>query len=304
MRLSKEILESMQQGLVCYNLDEVFTVNDIEHIQNGKPKLSNKETVYLLGISEVSDDMIANSKGIILLQKKTAVKLDFGKINSSRLIICENPRIISEAIDKLLYNEELTHSVNKFADVHPKAKIGQNVHIGAYTVIDECTIGDNTIIHDHCYIGRGVNIGSNSEIHSGARIGLNVFGFKKNADGEWMKHHHIGSVTIGHQVTIGSNACINNGFINNTIIEDEAFIDNLCHVGSSASIGQGTIVAANSFIAQYSTIGKRCWISAGVTIRENIKITDDTFIGIGSTVLKNIKNPGRYFGLPASRIPE
>jgi serine acetyltransferase len=50
------------------------------------------------------------------------------------------------------------------------------------------------------------------------------------------------------------------------------------------------------------SIGKRGWISPNVSIRENVKITDDVFVGIGSVVLRSIKEPCRVFGNPAKKI--
>ena len=48
-------------------------------------------------------------------------------------------------------------------DIHPGAKIGSNVHIGPFTVIEE-----DVVIGDNC------RIGSNVHIFNGARIGDGV----------------------------------------------------------------------------------------------------------------------------------
>ncbi|MDA3867350.1 MAG: hypothetical protein PF489_11475 [Salinivirgaceae bacterium] len=117
-----------------------------------------------------------------------------------------------------------------------------------------------------------------------------------------MKYQQIAGVKIGNNVTIGSNTCINNGFITDTKIHNNSFIDSLCQIQGSVEIGEKSIIAAGSFIATNVSIGKRGWISPNVSIRENVKITDDVFVGIGSVVLRSIKEPCRVFGNPAKKI--
>jgi UDP-3-O-[3-hydroxymyristoyl] glucosamine N-acyltransferase len=303
MYLSKEVLNSIQNHLIFFNLSEVFVIADCEQILDRKNKMLIADCIYWLDYSPLNENDFIKSKGVILINKKELGLFRDDLFNSNRIIVADNPRLLFRAIDEFLIKETTVPEIHPTANVHPFAILGTNILIGPGSVIEEsCQLGDNVLIHDHCSIGKGVQIGHNTVIHSGSRIGFNVFGFKKNQSGDWMKFQQIASVTIGNNVTIGANTCINNGFMTDTVISDFVFIDSLCQIGESVIIGQNTIIAAHCFIAANTKIGSRCWISPNVSIRENVHIVDDVFIGIGSVVLRNIKLPCRVFGIPAKRL--
>ena len=51
------------------------------------------------------------------------------------------------------------------------------------------------------------------------------------------------------------------------------------------------------------TIGKRVFLAAGVSLAQDVTIGDDAYIGLGSVVLKDIKEGMRVFGNPARVMP-
>ena len=56
-----------------------------------------------------------------------------------------------------------------FRDVHPNARIGNNVHIGNFTTIEaDVTIGDNCWIAPNVTIMNGARIGDNCRVYPGA----------------------------------------------------------------------------------------------------------------------------------------
>jgi UDP-3-O-[3-hydroxymyristoyl] glucosamine N-acyltransferase len=46
-------------------------------------------------------------------------------------------------------------------------------------------------------------------------------------------------------------------------------------------------------------IGKRCFIGTNSTIVQKVSICDDVMVGAGSVVVDDIKEPGKYYGVPA-----
>ncbi len=73
-------------------------------------------------------------------------------------------------------------------------------------------------------------------------------------------------------------------------------------LGHEASLGSYNLVAAGSIVAARTRIEDRVFISNGVTINLNLDIPSDVFIGIGSVVVKSIKDKGKYFGNPAKKM--
>ncbi len=59
-------------------------------------------------------------------------------------------------------------------------------------------------------------------------------------------------------------------------------------VCANAKIGYGTILNTSSTIDHDCNIGKGCHISPGVNIAGNVVIGDNTWVGIGSSVIQNI----------------
>lgn len=302
MIISKEVLISFQDDIEFYNLDDLFEINDLEFIDKNYEGFQREDCLFWIDQKIIRLSSFNKSKGVILISKESYKRSYKLKSINFSLIVARNPKQIFLTIEEFLLQNDIVPAIHPLATVHLNAKIGNNVYIGPGCVIDQCEIGNNCIIHSNCSIGKGVKIGNNSIVHSGANLGFNVFSFKQNTVGTWIKHQQIAGVSIGKHVTIGSNTCINNGFVIDTIISDKVFIDSLCQVQGSVYIGESTIVAASTFIASNVTIGARCWISPNVSIKENISIVDDVFVGIGSVVLRNIKKPCRVFGVPAKLI--
>ena len=163
-------------------------------------------------------------------------------------------------------------------------RIGKNFKQGQNCVVDNCIIGDN------------VSIGNN------VVIGGSGFGYVK-FDGKILQFPHVGKVIIGDNVEIHSNVCIDRGALSNTIIGNRCKIDNLVHVAHNVEIGEGTFVIAQSMIGGSSKIGKWCWIGPGVDIINGITVADNTFLGMGTVVIKSIIPPNEvWVGVPARKL--
>lgn len=88
------------------------------------------------------------------------------------------------------------------------------------------------------------------------------------------------------QIDIGKHAHIN---LNTTIGHD-------CSIGNFFTSSPGVNISGNC------TIGSRVFIGTNTSIREKTNICDDSVIGMSSSVLKSIEQPGVYFGNPAQKI--
>lgn len=110
------------------------------------------------------------------------------------------------------------------------------------------------------------------------------------------------SATIGKNVQLGQGVFVgDNTYIDDrSIIEDNVFI----HVGST--LGHNNIIGAHTYISgRFDTcgdvkVGKRCFVGVRSLVADHITICDDCWIGIGSIVLKDITQPGKY--LQTSRL--
>jgi UDP-3-O-[3-hydroxymyristoyl] glucosamine N-acyltransferase len=150
--------------------------------------------------------------------------------------------------------------------------IGDEVEIGSGTVIEpgavvqararigrDCRIRANAVIYHEC-----VQVGDRVNIHSGAIIGGDGFGFA-NDRGRWEKIAQIGRVVIHDDVDIGANTTIDRGALDDTVIHQGVIIDNQVHIAHNVVIGAFTAIAGCVGIAGSSTyrgllrVGGRGW---------------------------------------------
>ena len=198
------------------------------------------------------------------------------------------------------------------ARVAASAEIGPQVVIGSSCVIGEgAIVGPGTVVGANVTVGAGsrlvarvtvldgVRIGARCIVQPGAVIGADGFGFAPDG-GKWFKIPQVGSVTIGDDVEIGANTCVDRGAIEDTVIEDGVKLDNFVQIAHNVRVGAHTIMAAMSGAAGSTKIGKRCMIAGGTVMINQLSICDDVTIMFRAVVTKSIDKPGVYSGvLPA-----
>jgi sugar O-acyltransferase (sialic acid O-acetyltransferase NeuD family) len=106
-----------------------------------------------------------------------------------------------------------------------------------------------------------------------------------------------GAVELGTGIMAAANAVINSACIigNGVIINTSSSIDHECIIGDFTHVCPGTVLCGNV------TVGKRSFIGANSVVKPGVSICDDVVVGAGSTVIKNIYEPGVYFGQPVER---
>jgi len=208
--------------------------------------------------------------------------------------------------------------IHPTAVVHPSARLGTEVSVGAHTVIDQdCVIGDAVTIHPNCTIYRGVVIGRGSIIHSncsireycllgqhvtlqnGVCIGSDGFGFAKQSDGTWYKIVQSGRVVIEDDVEIGANTTIDRAAIGETRIMLGAKLDNLVQVGHSCSVGQHSLVCAQVGLAGSTQVGQQVLLAGQVGVAGHLTIGDKTVATAQSGIHNSVPTGRTVSGYPA-----
>lgn len=200
--------------------------------------------------------------------------------------------------------------VHRTAVIDPGSTLGADVSIGAHVVIGaDCTIGDGCQIGPGCVIeagcelgagcrlhanvslGHGVRLGRRVILHMGAVIGADGFGIAFAGD-HWEKVPQLGSVEIGDDCEVGANTCIDRGAIENTVLEADVRLDNLCQIGHNVRIGAHTAFAGGAAVGGSTTIGRYCLLGGHAGVTGHIVVADRTTIAAKSAVLRSIEEPG------------
>lgn len=144
-------------------------------------------------------------------------------------------------------------------------------------------------------------IGRNCRIHPRAIIGVEGIKFANAPDGSKLQFIHTGDVIIGNDIDMGANSIIHRGSMGSTIVRDGVKIGVMVNIGHNNFIGKNTIVVGGTITSGSVKVGENCWLCAGTLIRNGVSICDNVIVGMGSMVLKDITEPGIYFGRPAIR---
>jgi UDP-3-O-[3-hydroxymyristoyl] glucosamine N-acyltransferase len=199
------------------------------------------------------------------------------------------------------------HSPQSAGSIHPSAVVDatavvdKTAVIGPLCVVEaNARIGASTVLQSRVTLGQGCVVGDNCILHSGVVIGADGFGFapRKSESGlTWVKIEQLGAVTLGNDVEIGANTCVDRGALHDTVIEDGVKLDNLIQIGHNVRIGAHTVIAAATAVAGSTEIGAFCMIGGCVSIAGHLSIAPHTEISGASVVTHSIHKAGTYTGL-------
>ncbi len=229
--------------------------------------------------------------------------------------------------------------VHPMSVIDPSAEIGAGAAIGPFVTIGAgVRIGPKARIASHVSIAEGARIGADALILHGARIGARVTigdrftcqpGAVIGADGfsfvtpeksgveeiretlgqrdsiraqSWTRIHSLGAVTIGDDVEIGANACIDRGTIRDTTIGAGTKLDNLVHVGHNVQIGRDCLLCGQVGIAGSARIGDRVVMGGQCGVNDNIFVGDDVICGGATKVFTNAPAGRVLLGYPAVKM--
>ena len=166
-----------------------------------------------------------------------------------------------------------------------KVELGNNVKIGANSILRNTKIDDDTEIlpFSHidssqigkdCFIGPYARLREGSQIADGVRIG-NFVETKKTKIGQSTKANHftyLGDAEIGNDVNIGAGTITCNYDGKNK---------------NKTNIGDNSFVGTNSSLVAPVNIGKNAYVGAGSTITKDVP---DNSLGISRSKQKNVQD--------------
>ncbi|HLJ23675.1 MAG TPA: UDP-3-O-(3-hydroxymyristoyl)glucosamine N-acyltransferase [Candidatus Acidoferrales bacterium] len=214
------------------------------------------------------------------------------------LLRIPNPKVaFARAAEWLVPPAPIARGIHPTAVIAASARLASGVAVGPYVVIEEnVQIGAQTEIGAFGFVGRdsrlgegcrlyprvtlyaGVRLANRVILHSGAVIGSDGFGYVSQGGKRW-KFPQVGDVEIRDDVEIGANATVDRGSLDRTVIDAGTKLDNLVHVAHNVSIGENTVIAAQTGISGSSTIGRNVAIGGQVGIADHCGVEDDALVG-------------------------
>lgn len=282
--------------------DEKALVSQVSKIEE-----ASKHSLCFLSNKKYANHLTTTQAGVVLVNETLAATA-----TQSTLITCDQPYVAfcQILIQYFEYRDqctgihptaviEETASLGEHVYVGPNAYIGKNVQIGDHasiyantSIYEDSVIGEHTKIYPNCSIYYQTKIGNHSIIHSGTVIGSDGFGHAPLPDGTYIKIPQIGNVTIGDHVEIGANCTIDRANMGSTSIGNGSRIDNLVQLAHGVTVGEHTVIAAQTGVSGSSKVGNYVVLAGQVGIAGHLSIADKVQIGAQSGVSNDIKEVG------------
>ncbi len=195
--------------------------------------------------------------------------------------VCEGELMCS--IISPAQQQEGSAEIDGTAVVHPTAKLGKGVRIGAYSIIGEdVEIGDNTMIGTSVVVSRWTKIGKDCRISHGTTIGTPPQDHKYRGEKSW--------VVIGDRCQIREFVTIHlpTGEGNTTRIGNDVMIQIYSHIPHNANIGNNVVIAGYVAMAGHAQIDDYAIIGGMTTIHQFVRIGKMAMIGGNSRIAKDI----------------
>lgn len=182
-----------------------------------------------------------------------------------------------------LWKGRMSELIHNTAIVSEKAIIGDNVKIGAYTIIeDDVVIGDNCEIRSSAVIANGARIGKNCRIFAGAIISTEPQDLKFTGETTFAK--------IGDNTVVREFATINRGTLETgeTTVGSNCLIMSYCHVAHDCRVGDNVIISNVTQLAGHVTIEDWVVLGGAAKIHQFCKVGKHSMVGADCKVVKDV----------------
>ena len=174
--------------------------------------------------------------------------------------------------------------VHPTALVDKRARLGANVRVGAYSVIDgDVEVGEGTTIGAHNVITGHTAIGRDNRIFHFCSIG--EANQDKKYKGEPTK------LAIGDRNTIREYATLNRGTVQDsgtTRIGSDNWIMAYCHVAHDCVVGDNTVFANGATLGGHVHVGDYATLGGHTGVHQFVKVGAHAMIGAGTILVQDV----------------
>ncbi len=216
-------------------------------------------------------------------------------------------------------------NIHPAALIHPTARLGDHVTIGAFaTVGPHASIGDHCILHagthvfDHAQLGPGCVLwpgtvvrercilGARCILHANVVIGTDGFGYRPDTetlpDGTQRptirKVPHLGHVVLGDECELGACTTVDKGKFGATTLGRACKLDNHVQIGHNATLGDCVVISGCSAVAGSTRIGHGVLIGGMAAIADHLTVGDGAMLAGGIQLMRDVPPGAKYAGAP------
>jgi len=246
------------------------------------------------------------------------VEPEFQEIEAATLRIRNPYHAFNRALALFYQPPAYLPGIHSTAVIDPTAEIGEGAHIGAYVVIGpgvklgphatllphvvvypNVEAGSHLFAHAHAVVREGCVLGDHVTLENGAIVGADGFGFSKDEEGHWVKIPQSGPVRLGDRVDVQANACVDRATVGETRIGAGTKIDNLVQVGHGSTVGENTLLCAQSGLAGSSVVGSNAILAGQAGVAGHCTLGDGVILTAQGGVSHDVPAGKMISGSPA-----
>ena len=174
-------------------------------------------------------------------------------------------------------------SLHPLAVVSPTARVGRDVRIGPFCVLEsDVTVGDGCILENHVMLKQGTALGRNNHVFEGAVLG----GYPQHVQ----VPGHPGRVVIGSENTIRENVTVHRALESGrtTVIGNDNMLMVNAHVAHDCRLGNNTIITNNVMLAGHVTVDDRAYLSGGAGAHQFCRVGTLAMVGGQAHLIKDV----------------
>lgn len=174
-------------------------------------------------------------------------------------------------------------SIHPTAVIDPTAQIGENVSIGAYTVVGpNCAVGDGTILGPHVVLEEFTLIGRECQVRAGAVLGGPPQDHKFKGERSYVRigdRNLIREFVTMHRATGEEQA---------TSVGDDNMIMAYVHVGHNCAIGNHTMISSYAGLSGHILVGDHVVMGGMVGVHQFVRVGKLAMLGGYSKVVQDV----------------
>ena len=177
----------------------------------------------------------------------------------------------------------MSSNIHPTAAIDPSAEIGENVEIGAYTVIGpNCAVGDGTVLGPHVVLEEFTLVGKDCQIRAGAVLGGPPQDLKFKGERSYVKigdRNQIREFVTLHRATGEDEA---------TVIGNDNLIMAYVHIGHNCHIGSHIMISSYSGLSGHIIVEDAVVFGGMVGVHQFVRVGKLAMLGGYSKVVQDI----------------
>ena len=279
---------------------EIRWASDLAELVGGTLTGPDQEVLVIAPLNSATLGQVAYCESSLPESCDEGIWLIAESVPEQCCVVVADPKAAFITLLERLFPSRAVAGIHSTAVIHPSAQVSPQASVGPFVVIGEdCSVGAGAILHPHVVLYAGTQVGDDVRIHAGTVLGADGFSYHPGAGG-LIKVPQVGRVEIGDGVEIGANSCIDRAFLEATVIESGAKIDNLVQVGHNSHVGSSAVIAAQSGLSGSVTIGAGALLGGQVGVADHVDIGPGAMVGAKSGVSRDLQGGQAFLGkIPA-----